>query len=212
MSKSLRFLHTRYIVIALAVCMYAPLLFLGYGSDVDALRVVDAGRNFMRTADYVPSRKPGFVVHEMITYLLDQVGGSFLSNLGTLLVTAAGVYALYRLMKYYRLPLVGWSLVLLVVHPVWWANSTCSMDYLWAIGFLLVGFWKLTEKRYLFAGLAFGLAIGSRLSSALDVGILLVYWWFSRKKTGEKFLSRRWSLGSSALRQSCCRLILSSGT
>ncbi|NMB59299.1 MAG: hypothetical protein GYA12_09030, partial [Chloroflexi bacterium] len=69
------------ILLAAAVLLYFPFVFMGYGSDVDTYGVLQAGRHFAQTWDYVPSRGPGFFVFETLMFILDQIGGSFLTNL-----------------------------------------------------------------------------------------------------------------------------------
>ncbi len=163
-------------LLLLAFLLYLPLTFLGYGSDVDSYRVITAGRSFWQSADYVPSRRPVFIVHEMMTFLLDQIGGSLLSNLGTLALSLLALYSFYRICQHYRIPHALLLTTILIVQPVYWVNSTCSIDYVWAMGFLLAGFWLMTEEKPLFAGVAFGLAAGSRLTSVLAIaGILLLF-------------------------------------
>jgi len=164
--------------IILAFLLYLPLIFLGYGGDVDSYRVVEAGRNFFRSADYVPSRNPGYVVHEMMTLLLNAVGGSWLSNLGTLLMALATIIFFVKICRHYNVPNASTLALVMIVHPLFWINAASTIDYLWATGFLLIGFYLLTQKRYPYAGLAFGLAIGSRLGTSIVIfSILAVFFW-----------------------------------
>ena len=74
----------RYRVLVLAAALYFPLIFFGYGSDYDAHGVVWAGKHFVKTLDYVPSRSHGFLVHETMTLILNTLGGSLLTNLVSL--------------------------------------------------------------------------------------------------------------------------------
>ena len=169
----------RHWVIVLALALYLPLAFLGYGSDVDTFRVLDSGRNFLATADYVPSRRPGFLVHEISTFALDQLGGSLLSNLGTLFWAAAGLLSFQRICRRYDVPQANLLTLLLMVQPVFWFNATVTGDYVWALGLLLIGFDLLGQERYAWAGLALGLAVGCRITSVVVVVPLLVFAWFT---------------------------------
>jgi hypothetical protein len=164
--------------ILLAFLLYFPLVFLGYGSDVDSYRVVEAGKNFFRSADYVPSRNPGYVVHEMMSFFLNAVGGSWLSNLGTMLMALAAVIFFLKLCRHYQIPNENTLALVMIVHPLFWINAASTIDYIWAIGFLLIGFYLLTQMKYLYAGLAFGLAIGSRLGTFIVIIFILgVFLW-----------------------------------
>ena len=168
-------------LLLLAIVLYLPLTFLGYGSDVDSYRVIAAGRNFWQSADYVPSRRPVFIVHEMMTFLLDQIGGSLLANLGTLALSLLALYSFYRICQHYRIPHALLLTAILIVQPIYWVNSTCTIDYLWAMGFLLAGFWLMLKGKPVFAGLAFGLAAGSRLTSVFIIAGILLLLFFKGK-------------------------------
>ncbi|MBE0695741.1 MAG: hypothetical protein IH586_02350 [Anaerolineaceae bacterium] len=164
-------------VLLLALLLYLPLVFFGYGSDVDTFRVLDAGRNFFATADYVPSRRPGYLVYELAVFVLNHLGGSVLTNLGSLFWALVAVACFRRILLRHRIANAGLLTLILVMHPVFWYNATVSIDYLWALGMLLAGFDFLEQDRYGWAGLALGLAVGCRLSSIIIVAGLLGYAW-----------------------------------
>ncbi|MBD3419873.1 MAG: hypothetical protein GF398_07135 [Chitinivibrionales bacterium] len=67
-----------------------------------------------------------------------------------------------------------WVGVAWIIHPVVWVNSTCTIDYLWAVAFLLVGVILLLHNKIWWGALVLGLSIGIRLSSFMAVGGLLV--------------------------------------
>ena len=173
----LRFFAARQWVFLLALLLYLPLTFLGYGSDVDTFRVLDAGRNFVATADYVPSRRPGYLVHELSTFALDRLGGSLAANLGTLFWAFVAAVCFRRILHRHHIPNENLLTLAFVIHPVFWYNATVTADYLWALGMLLAGFDLLERARFGWAGLALGLAVGCRISSALAAGFLLLYAW-----------------------------------
>lgn len=178
----------------LALLLYLPLTFLGYGSDVDTYRVLEAGRKFVATADYVPSRRPGFLVHELFTFVLDRLGGSLLSNLGTLFWALVAVVCFRRILRRHQVANVSLLVLAFIVHPVFWYNATVTADYVWALGMLLAGFDFLERGRFGWAGLALGLSIGCRISSAPVVALLLMYGWLEfrarrREVMGGAFLA-----------------------
>lgn len=133
----------------------------------------------MATADYVPSRRPGFIVHELATYVLDQLGGSLLANLGTLFWALVAVVCFQRILRRHKIMHAELLTLALVIHPVFWHNATVSADYVWAVGMLLAGLDQLERGRFGWAGLALGLAVGCRISSGLVVGPALVYAWLA---------------------------------
>jgi hypothetical protein len=166
----------------LAFLLYLPFIFMGYGSDVDSYRVLDAGRNFFATADYVPSRRPGYLVHEMLTLLFNSVGGSLLSNLATLAFALLALYSFLRICQHFHLPeplLLGLGLAF---HPAFWTNAAATIDYVWALAFLLTGFWLLLDDKFNFGGLALGLAVGTRLSLVLSVVLVLIFVFVTRRE------------------------------
>ncbi|MCJ7624825.1 MAG: hypothetical protein MUO76_15095, partial [Anaerolineaceae bacterium] len=161
--------------ILFAIAVNIPLIFFGYGTDVDTYRVLEIGRTFLATGDYVPSRHPGFVIHEMMTLILDTLGGSLLTNLGTLAMSIIGIHSFIRLCQHYKLANSQLLTIIFIIHPLFWINSTNTIDYVWAIGFVLSGFYLLIKYRFSSAGLAFGLAIGSRFTSFIAVVIILIF-------------------------------------
>ncbi len=164
-------------ILCLAFLLYLPLTFTGYGSDVDTFRVLEAGRNFIATADYVPSRRPGYLVYELSVFALDQLGGSWLTNLGSLFWALIAVASFLRICRRHAIPNANVLAAIFVVHPVFWYNATVTLDYVWALGMLLAGFDLLEQERFGWAGLAFGLAVGCRLSSLVIAALLLGYAW-----------------------------------
>jgi hypothetical protein len=176
-----------HILLAVAALLYTPFLFMGYGSDVDTYGVLLAGRHFAQTFDYVPSRGPGFFVFESITFLLDQIGGSFLTNLAVMGMALAILYCFMRLCREYGLPNYRWLCAALMVHPFFWANAACTMDYLFAVGFVFIGMIQIRRGRYFTAGAAFALGAGSRLTIALLAGCFMI-WQFILEPSARKKL------------------------
>ncbi|MGH2583658.1 MAG: hypothetical protein ACRDJE_01955, partial [Dehalococcoidia bacterium] len=67
-----------------------PFLFQGYGADTDAYRVALSARYLWSAGEYLPSRLPGYPLHEFPTALLIW-GGPFLTNLATAVIAFVGV-------------------------------------------------------------------------------------------------------------------------
>ena len=164
-----------HILLAAAAILYFPFVFMGYGSDVDTYGVLQAGRHFAQTWDYVPSRGPGFFVFESITYILDQTGGSFLTNLAVMGMALTVLYCFMRLCREYAIPNYSWLCAALMIHPFFWSNAACTMDYLVALGFVSIGMIQIRRRHYFTAGAAFALGAGSRLTIALLAGCFLLW-------------------------------------
>ncbi len=159
----------------LALLMYVPFIFLGYGSDMDTYRVLWTGQRMATLLDYVPSRPPGFLVFETITYCLNIIGGSILTNLGAVTMSLVMIYCLKFILETYHIPNQRLLLLIMMVQPYYWMNSTCTMDFLFALGFSFLGFVLLLQEKNVFAGIAMGLAIGSRISAGLACAGFLLF-------------------------------------
>ena len=172
----------------LALALYFPLVFLGYGSEGDTYLVLDTGTSLVENGTYVPSRNPGCLIHEVGTLILRSIGGSVLSNLGTLLMSLVAINSFIYICGYYSVPNCFLVTLIMILHPFYWVNSACTIDYLWALGFSLAGFVFLLQKRFAAAGLLMGLAIGSRSASFISVGCILVFLFVSAKEYRKQLL------------------------
>lgn len=184
-------IHSRRVLI-IAFMLYLPLIFFGYGSDVDTYRVLDAGRNFITSGDYIPSRRPGYLVFEMSVFALDQIGGSLLVNLATVFWALVAIDRFLRICQRHGICHAELLALLLAAHPLFWYNATLTNDYIWGMGMLLAGFDWLEQDRYGWAGLAMGLSIGCRLSSFIVVAALILYIWL-------RLPMRRWQVAGAAV-------------
>jgi hypothetical protein len=178
----------QYDIYLLALVMYVPFIFLGYGSDMDTYRVLWTGQRMATILDYVPSRPPGFLVFETITYFLNVIGGSVLTNLGALCMSLVVIYSLKTILETYQIPNRRLLLLILMVQPYYWVNSTCTMDFLFALGFSFLAFTLLLKEKYVFAGIAMGLAIGSRISSGLACAGFLLFFFITMPKARWKLI------------------------
>ena len=158
-----------------AAVAYVPLVFMGYGADVDSYLVVETGERLVGGGSYVPSRPPGFLVYEVAASGLDWLGGSVATNLGSLVAAVAAVAGFLALCRRFGVPhrvLLGLTFAF---HPFVWVNAASTMDYLWALAFGLWGGAVLLDRRWVGAGVLFALAVGTRLTSALFIGGFLLY-------------------------------------
>lgn len=158
-----------------AAALYAPWLFLGYGADSDIWSLLHAGRVLLTEGTYVGSRNPGYLIPEVGLGLLDLLGGSVLSNAGTLVMGLVAVGSFLTITDRLAIPHRFLLATGLVLHPVFWTNATSSMDHVWALGFLLSGWLALLDRRWLLAGLLLGCAVGSRLTLVIAVAAVLGY-------------------------------------
>ena len=173
---------------AVYVASRIPWLNLGYGTDPDAWRVALSAHHLLDAGEYLPSRLPGYPLHEFITVPLVE-GGWVWTNLSTVLVSLLGIYIFARLAADRRLPARGALTVAFAFAPLLWINSVTTMDYLWALTAILGSYWLITRGRPGLAGACLGLAVGFRMTSgavALPLGLLL--WSEKRSRDLPRFL------------------------
>ncbi len=182
------FKNTDHKIFLLALCIYLPFIFLGYGSDYDSHNVVWAGKNFAETLDYVPSRVPGFFIYESITFFFNWIGGSILTNLASVGMSLLILKHFMRFSKENQVPHYRLLTLILMVQPYYLVNSTCTMDYLFAFGFAFLGLMKFRERKFFAAGVLMALGIGSRLTTGLVVAVFYLWVFFTKKADRGKII------------------------
>lgn len=153
-----------------------PALRLGYGGDPDSWRVAAAARDMAATHTYTVSRLPGNPLHEMGCALLAR-GGPVALNGASLAFTAlaAGLFSLLLRqlgVRYYALGGLA-----LVSVPVVFVAASITIDYNWALAFLVGAVYAATLGSPVIAGVSLGLATGCRLTSyAAVLPVAMVLW------------------------------------
>jgi hypothetical protein len=175
-----------------------PFLLGGYGADTDAYRVALAAKYFWATGEYLPSRLPGYPLHELVTALLIW-GGPLLTNLATACAALLGVLVFDRIAVALALPQRRWLLAAMAFTPWLLINSTITLDYQWALTAMLGAYLLVIHGRadgasciagsdddrrsahmwganrsFVGAGALLGVAIGFRITAAAFLLPLLV--------------------------------------
>ncbi len=158
-----------------------PWLDLGYGTDPDAWRVALTAKYLWAEGDYLPSRLPGYPLHEFVTAAMIQ-GGWVWTNLSTVFISLAGVYVFARLARELDLANRGALTVAFAFAPLLWINSVMTMDYMWALTFMLAAYLALLRRAPTLAGLSLGIAAGFRLQSL----VMLLPFWLLLWRTGRR--------------------------
>lgn len=175
-------------LLIVAALLYIPLAFLGFGSDSDAFSVARVGQHYVDTLDYVPSRLPGFFVHEVFVFILNLLGGSLLSNLGSVAMALLTLASFRKLSRSFQVPHATLLTIIMMVQPFFWVSAASTIDYLWALGFSFLGFNLLMQRKYALASISLAAAIGSRLSTVLLIGIFLFFLFFTYRDMRRKLL------------------------
>lgn len=180
-NKPMRHFIISYYPFVLPALLYLPFIFLGYGSWFDIYLVIDSGKNFLETGVWIPSRNPGYFVHEFFTMILNYLGGGILGNLGTVIMALLAIYGFILICKKFEVPHYKTLALIMAVNPIFWVNAVSTIDHIWAIGFILTGFFLLVQKKYPLGGLLLALSVGSRLSSVIAAVGIFVFLWFTAK-------------------------------
>ena len=156
------------------VLFYLPFVFMGYGADSDSFETLRTGATFINNFDYIPSRNPGYLVFEVITFFANLIGGSIATNLMSVLMSLICLRVFYQFCKTLAIPNSKYLVLSVALHPYYWVASTTTMDYIFALGFFFLGVSFLLRKKTVYAGVAFSLAIGCRLTTVLLVILALI--------------------------------------
>jgi hypothetical protein len=168
--------RTFLVVFAGVLVTRLPFLDAGYGDIKDAWRVASAARLIGTTHDYWASRFPPHPVHEIASAFLWK-GGPLALNLATAVVSSIGIACFALAAR--RLRYDGWlpATAALAMTPQVYISSTTTIDYLWALSFMLAALLVALRGRSLAAGVLVGFAIGARITSAamlLPLSLLFV--------------------------------------
>jgi hypothetical protein len=183
----------KWILLGCVACLYLPLIFAGPGSDPDSIRELRSGLTLLLQHRYLMSRPPGYFPYEVLCGILCRLGGVVASNFASMLMSLALLDCFLRVCERFEVSHRYLLAATMAIHPVYWAASTSSIDFIWALGCFFLGFRFLIDKRYLGAAALLGLAVGIRLSSVLLAGPLLVWELIERPRD-----ARLWAAGALA--------------
>lgn len=158
------------------VLVRLPWIFSGYGAETDAYRVALSGLHLFRDGEYLPSRLPGYPVHELLMAPLVWLGGSVATNTATLLASLVGVLIFARIVRATKQPCAGLVVIAFAFTPFLIVNSVATKDYMWALTFMLAAYLLAIEDRPLWSGVLLGLGVGCRITTgAFALPLLLLF-------------------------------------
>lgn len=145
----------------------------GYGKEFDAWSNALNAKTIAETGIYEVSRLPGHPIYESILAALWPLNHSyFFFNLLSALISSAAVVLIFAIAKELKLKQAFyWSLAFGFI-PVFFIAGTYTIDYNFALFFILTAFLALLRRQYWWLGIALGLATGFRISS---LGFLLPF-------------------------------------
>lgn len=160
-----------------------PFINHGYGTDPDAWRVALTAQYLRDTGDYYPSRLPGYPLHEFITTGISEIHEGWIwTNLSTVLISLVGIYFFACLAKKLELPNRGILTLGFAFAPLLWINSATTMDYMWALTFIMGAYLSLLHSQSQLGGLSLGLAAACRLTSLYTMPLFWLYLWRTGKR------------------------------
>jgi hypothetical protein len=165
--------------VALAVAYVlsrAPFINIGYGTDPDAWRVALSGYWFWDHHEFYPSRLPGYPIPEYANAAVIK-GGWLATNSLTVAISLLGLWFFASIAQRLDLPNRGLLVAGFAFTPLLWINSMTTMDYMWALTFILGSYYFLIGRDAALAGIFLGLAVGSRMTSAAMLVPFVAYMW-----------------------------------
>jgi hypothetical protein len=153
------------LVVSIVLLSRFPFLDAGYGNDWDAWAIASTAKHLSLTGEYAASRLPGYPVPEFAYSLIWRAGPLALNGL-TAVLSAIGIafFSLsLRQLGYKSIILPSLALAFI---PVVYINSTTSMDYVWALSFILASLYFMIIRYPFTSGVLLGVAIGCRITSA----------------------------------------------
>jgi hypothetical protein len=156
-----------------------PFLGDGFGTNPDGWRVADAARIIALSGHYSYSRPPGHPFQELFYSLIWDASPTMFNLITAMLSVGVFIFFYLSLAKLnFKKSLLG--ALALVFIPVVYINSTNSMDFIWALFFILGSFYFALDLKLALAGIFLGLAIGCRITSAammIPIGLLFHMCW-----------------------------------
>ncbi|MDH3366068.1 MAG: glycosyltransferase family 39 protein, partial [Thermoplasmata archaeon] len=160
------------ILIALFTISRVILLNTGFGLDADAWRIANTAHDLNNLQVYHTSRSFGFPLPEIIDSLVINYEWVATNSL-TMVLSLVSVIFFAKILNEWNVENKGIIVVAYCFMPILWINSANSMDYMWALTFIILSWFSVLKDKYLLAGVMLGLAIGSRMTSAVFVLPLL---------------------------------------
>jgi hypothetical protein len=158
-----------------------PFLDAGYGVEEDSWGIAVAAYHTQLYGVMEASRLPGHPVNEWVYGQLWGYG-PWLYNFLSALCSAICFILFYGISKHMQLKQAALAALALAFTPVVYINSTCTIDYVWAMMFALAAFYALLQQQLIVTGIMLGLAVGCRINSAVLFIPFLCWLFYSHHK------------------------------
>lgn len=158
-----------------------PFLWNGYGTEEDSWGLVINAWDIANSGHYVYSRLPGHPLQELLLAAFPHAG-PFVYNLFSALFSAVAIFFFAKILQWYQVRLYWLGALALAFTPVFYISSTYTIDYCYALAFILAAYYSLLKGRMWVAGVLLGMAVGSRLTSAMMLLPFVMILWGSAKE------------------------------
>jgi hypothetical protein len=182
------------ILVASFLASRIPFLNSGFGDDIDAWMMANSSYDLITEHVYSTSRSPGYPLPEYVDSLVIKHGW-LATNTLTMILSLASVIVFAKILKRLEVPNKGLLVVTYAFLPILWINSTNTMDYMWALSFIVFAWFFALRHHWGVAGLMMGLAIASRITSAAL--ILPLLYLLMTETGGRKVRNAVWFLAAS---------------
>lgn len=173
-----------------------PFISAGYGLDGDSWSVAITAKLLHEHGIYIPSRLPGYPVHEMLCSLLSSFGYAGLNMVSVIFSTLA-VLCFALILRTLRFKYVFLAATAFAFVPAFFIHSTTAIDYNISLAFILAAMYFMLKERLVVAGLLTGLAIGSRITAgAMLIPFLIM---LIQNESGKKNSFNIFKLAATAL-------------
>ncbi len=162
------------VLLIFVICTRLPFIFDGFGSEDDSWGLILNAQLMANTGEYSFSRLPGHPLQEYLYSFFPNATALFFNGLSSIFsfIAAYYFYAIATNLKIRNA--LTWTLIFLSI-PIIWISSVYTIDYLWALAFILAAFYYLLKGKLLFAGILLGCAIACRITSgAVLIGFLFL--------------------------------------
>jgi len=158
-----------------------PFINAGYGVEEDSWGIAVAAYHTKLNGVMEASRLPGHPVNEFI-YSVCWGYGAWLFNFFSVICSVVCFVLFYRIAKKLQIKHSFLASLALVFTPVVYINSTCTIDYLWALMFALAAFYALQHTKLFLAGFFLALSVGCRINSAILFIPFILWFYFEHHK------------------------------
>lgn len=177
MSQTSRKEILHYVLLVIFVLLTrVPFLSHGYGIDGDSWSVAITANNIHNSGIYEASRLPGYPIHEYLGSIFVKAGPIGLNGL-TAVFSCIAVLFFALTLRALRFKQIFLASITFSMVPVFYIQSTTTIDYVIAMGFIMAAMYALFRDKLILSGILLGLAIGARITSGamlIPFSILLV--------------------------------------